>query len=32
MLTAFFAFVTIGLFASIVVQVAESVANVRAYA
>ncbi len=32
MITAFFAFVTIGLFAAIAIQVAESVSSVRAFA
>ena len=32
MITAFFAFVTIGLFAAIAANVAESVANVRSVA
>ena len=31
MLTAFFAFVTFGLFTSIAAQVAESVAQIRSY-
>ena len=32
MITAFFMFVTVGLFAAIVIQVAESVAKARAFA
>ena len=32
MITAFFVFVTVGLFASIALQVAESVSNARAFA
>ena len=32
MITAFFAFVTLGLFASIAIQVAESVSSARVFA
>ena len=31
MITAFFAFVTVGLFTSIAAQVAESIANIRSF-